>query len=100
MQEFTQNVIDVILQIPQGRVSTYGKIAAMAGNPRGARQVSRILHTMTRKYDLPWHRIINSKGKIAILDPVGAEKQRTLLKNEGVEVSLNFTISLKKYVWG
>ncbi len=83
MQEFTQKVIDVILQIPRGKVTTYGRIAAMAGNARGARQVSRILHTMTRKHNLPWHRVINAQGKIAIQNPTGAEEQRALLESEG-----------------
>jgi len=82
LQEFTQNVINAIQQIPCGKVCTYGRIAALAGNPRGARQVSRILHSMTLKYNLPWHRVINSTGKIVIQSPVGAEEQRVLLESE------------------
>lgn len=99
MQEFTRNVIDVIKNIPVGKVSTYGSIAAMAGNPRAARQVVRVLNTQSKKHDLPWHRVINSKGKIAITDPDGAEQQKILLLGEGVEVTDTLTISLKRYNW-
>ena len=45
---------------------TYGQIATLAGSPRGARQVVRVLHTLSEKYKLPWHRVINSKGEISI----------------------------------
>jgi methylated-DNA-protein-cysteine methyltransferase-like protein len=99
VQEFTRNVIDVIKNIPEGKVSTYGAIAAMAGNPRGARQVVRVLNTQSKKHGLPWHRVINSKGKIAINDPDGAEQQKILLMGEGVEVSDTLTINLKRFNW-
>ena len=99
MQEFTQQVIDIILAIPEGKVQTYGGIAKMAGSPRAARQVTRILHSMSRKYGLPWHRIVNSKGQIAIKDPDGAEEQKFRLIKEGVEVSEKYRIDLKKYLW-
>ncbi len=99
VQEFTKRVIDVIKNIPKGKVTTYGSIATMAGNPRGARQVTRILHSMTRKYQLPWHRVVNSRGKISIPNPSGAEYQRSLLKDEGVNVSDKFQINLNKYQW-
>ncbi|MHA1457965.1 MAG: MGMT family protein [Promethearchaeota archaeon] len=61
--EFTQEVIKIIKNIPKGKVLTYGMIAKLAGNPRAARQVSWILHSSSKKYDLPWHRVINSKVK-------------------------------------
>ena len=99
MDEFTAEVIKIIQSIPEGTVITYGGIASLAGNPRGARQVVRILHSMSRKYQLPWHRVINSKGMISIPDPFGAEEQRAILRSEGVEVSDNFRINLKKFLW-
>lgn len=84
MQLFTEEVINIIKSIPKGQVRSYGEIAAMAGNPRGARQVSRILHTMTKKYDLPWHRVVNSQLSISIKDEVGAMRQQELLEAEGI----------------
>ena len=68
MTSFTENVIKVIQSIPSGNVMTYGQIASAAGSPRAARQVVRILHSMSEKYHLPWHRVINSKGEIGFND--------------------------------
>ena len=99
MNEFTKEVIDIISNIPSGKVMSYGGIAKMANNPRGARQVTRILHTMSKKHNLPWHRVVNSKGKISIPDEEGANEQRSRLIAEGVEVSENFKINLTKFQW-
>lgn len=98
MNEFTTTVVEIIGSIPKGQVATYGQVAKLAGYPRGARQVVRILHTQTRKHDLPWHRMINSKGLIAIKDVYGAEEQKSRLLAEGVEVVGN-KIDLKLYLW-
>ncbi len=76
---------------------TYGQIAALAGNPRGARQVVRLLHSLSKNYQLPWHRIINAKGEIGIPDEEGRSTQLYLLQQEGVEVSLHGRIDLNKY---
>lgn len=96
MEPFTEKVINQIKAIPTGRVSTYGQIAKLSGNPRAARQVSRLLHTMSDKYDLPWHRIINAQGKIVIADP---ERQINLLIAEGIEVINGNKVNLKHYQW-
>lgn len=96
---FTEEVVAIIKAIPEGKVATYGQIARMAGNPRAARQVVRALNTQTKKHKLPWHRVINSQGKIAIKDPYGADEQKAKLLEEGVEVSENYRISLKKFQW-
>ena len=95
MTEFTESVLDIIKSIPQGKVMTYGQIAAVAGNPRGARQVSRILHSMSVNHGLPWHRVINSQGGIS-LKGEGGFVQATLLSQEGIDV-INKKINLKKY---
>lgn len=81
---FSQRVLAVLKRIPKGQVTTYGVVAALAGNPRAARQVVRVLHSSSEKYNLPWHRVINSKGYIAIKDPAGFEEQRVLLEMEGI----------------
>jgi methylated-DNA-protein-cysteine methyltransferase-like protein len=99
MNDFTEQVIEILLSVPVGKVVTYGQVARLAGNPRGARQVVRILHSMSGKYDLPWHRVINSQGKISIPDPFGADEQRALLQIEGIEVSDSYRIKLKTYQW-
>lgn len=97
MTEFTFKVIETIKMIPYGKVMTYGQIAAYCGNPRGARQVSRILHSMSSKHKLPWHRVINSKGGISLTGE-GGFMQSELLIQEGIKVE-NKKISLKKYLF-
>lgn len=92
---FTEKVIDIIQSIPEGKVMTYGQIAKEAGNPRGARQVSWILHAMSQKYHLPWHRVINAKGEISL---TGSE-QEDLLALEGVEQNVRGRIDLNVYQW-
>jgi methylated-DNA-protein-cysteine methyltransferase related protein len=96
---FTEKVVEIIKQIPPGKVMTYGQIAGVAGSPRAARQVVRILHSMSKKHKLPWHRVINAKGQIAIQDEEANEEQRLNLEMEGVEVGLHGEINLNEYRW-
>ncbi len=95
---FTDRVKDIIKKIPRGRVATYGQIAAYAGNPRGARQVVRILHSSTGKDKLPWHRVVNREGRIALKPGSGYEIQRGLLRNEGVKFDKNDRIDFERYL--
>jgi len=99
IRPFTQNVQGVIQSIPPGRVAPYGRIAALAGNSRGARQVSRILHSMSKKHDLPWHRVVNAAGKISLPRGRGYELQKALLESEGVFFSPAHTIDLSVHMW-
>jgi methylated-DNA-protein-cysteine methyltransferase-like protein len=97
--EFTEEVIRVISNIPEGKVLSYGGIAVLAGKPRGARQVMRILHSSSRKHNLPWHRVVNSQGKISMKDPVAYAQQKALLESEGIVFSSRDHIDLDKYFW-
>ena len=97
--EFTEMVIALLKKIPMGKVATYGQIAALAGSPRAARQVVRILHSSSKKYNLPWHRVINSQGKISLKPNQGYEIQKALLVKEKVKFSLSEQIKLNKYQW-
>jgi len=94
MTPFTENVINIIKNIPEGRVMTYGQIAKCAGSPRAARQVVRVLHSMSKNHRLPWHRVINSQGKIGLDDN---EEQIFMLESEGIEVGPHDTIDLGKF---
>mgnify|MGYP003393357768 CR=1 FL=1 len=96
--KFFKETIALIRKIPIGKVATYGQIAKLAGEPRSARQVARFLHSSSRKYKLPWHRVINSQGKLSLPDP-GLSQQRRLLMREGVEVTLGNRVSLQKFQW-
>lgn len=85
--------------IPEGRVCTYGGVAALAGSPRAARQVVRILHSLSSKESLPWHRVVNRQGKIAIPDREGFSRQKAFLEAEGVEVDDRGVLDLSRYLW-
>jgi len=96
---FHQRVAATIKQIPRGRVATYGQIAAMAGNPLGAREVVRVLHSSSDKYKLPWHRVINRLGKISLWRNQGYERQKALLAREGLVFGLRDVIDLDRFRW-
>ena len=73
----------VILSIPAGKVSTYGRVAAAAGFPFYHRAVARLLR-MEPPDQLPWHRVVGAGGEIK-LPRSGAEEQRNRLEVEGVQ---------------
>lgn len=83
----TMLIIECIKAIPPGMVLSYGDVARMAGYPGGglgARQVARILASMSAKYDLPWWRVVKKDGSIALGSGHGAELQAERLRQEGV----------------
>ncbi len=86
--------------IPEGSVASYGQIAKMAGLPRrGARMVGRAVHSAPADMQLPWHRIVNAQGKIAIpKTSSGYERQQELLRAEGVEVE-DGQLDMERYRW-
>ena len=97
MTENTRKIIEQLLAVPRGKVSCYRDIAMKAGLPNGARQTVRVLHSMSEKYNLPWHRIIRSNGSIALGEGEGRELQISLLRGEGVEVSPQGRIDMERF---
>ena len=97
MTPFTEKAIAVMKTIPSGKVMTYGQIAEIAGNKTGARQVVRLLHSMSKKENLPWHRIINAKGEIGLKDEEGRFTQKEKLNAEGIHLMKNGKIDLLVY---
>jgi len=93
---FTQKVELILKSIPKGKVTSYGTIAALAGSPRAARQVVQIIH---RTDNIPWHRVINSKGEIAIKDPAGFQEQKILLTLENITTDKNGKLEMSQYKW-
>lgn len=96
-KSFYQRVISAIKSIPKGKVATYGQVALVAGNPFAARQVAYILHSSSLKHNLPWHRVVNSKGSISLKPKQGYELQKKLLKKEGIIFNKKDCIELKKF---
>ena len=95
MNLFTERVLRIIKGIPVGQVMTYGQVAAAAGSPRGARQVVRVLHSMSEKHKLPWHRVINAQGEISLT----SGNQREMLEMEGIQFGHNGKVDLNVYRW-
>jgi len=96
---FTARAVRIIRAIPRGKVATYGLVAAVAGSPLAARQVVRVLHSLSRKEHLPWHRVINSRGSISLPRGAGFERQRALLRSEGVAVTGAGGVDMKRHLW-
>lgn len=99
MNLFSEQAIKVIKSVPKGKVLTYGRVALLAGSPHAARQVGWLLNSMSEAYKLPWHRIINAKGKISMKNPMAYMEQKALLQNEGIVFLNEDTIDLKTYIW-
>lgn len=97
MDSFKQRVIQLMSTVPDGRVTTYGDIAAHAGQVNAARIVGGIAHY--GPVDVPWHRLVNRAGKLANGFPGGIEVQAELLKNEGVEVKSLKVVSFDRLRW-
>ncbi|MNK67351.1 6-O-methylguanine DNA methyltransferase, DNA binding domain [compost metagenome] len=78
---------------------TYGQIAACAGSPRAARQVVRILHSMSGTQQLPWHRVVNKQGEIALKEDESKSLQMLLLESEGIELMMGNRVDLAEHQW-
>ncbi len=81
-----------VKRVPEGKVATYGQIARLAGT--SARQVGYAMAAMPAATEVPWHRIINSQGRISLRAGEGHALQRILLEAEGVEFSIDAKIDL------
>jgi methylated-DNA-protein-cysteine methyltransferase-like protein len=98
-QEIDRRIYEVVAQVPRGRVATYGEIARRAGLPRGARRVGRALRTLAGHPPIPWHRVVNAEGRIALATGSdGAQRQRRLLITEGIAFSGD-RIDLRRFGW-
>ena len=98
--DFYKRMEKVCHIIPYGKVTTYGQIALLCGKPRNARQVGYALSHDRLESEIPAWRLVNSSGFLS-----GAayfeypELQRLLLMEEGIVVSADNRVDLKKYGW-
>jgi methylated-DNA-protein-cysteine methyltransferase-like protein len=93
-------IVGVVREIPRGRVTTYGAVAARAGLPRQARLVGKVLAGLPANNDVPWQRVVAAGGRIAF--PAGSpdrERQLSRLRREGVDVARG-RVDLARYGWG
>jgi methylated-DNA-protein-cysteine methyltransferase-like protein len=94
-----ERIFAAVRKIPRGRVCTYGGIATLAGLPGRARLVGYALHRLPANTSVPWHRVVNAAGRIALSERSGsATTQQLRLISEGVVVSAG-RISLRRFGW-
>lgn len=96
VSSFRDNVIAVVQAIPEGRVATYGQVAALAGSPRAARIVGGILRHAAD--EVPWHRVVNAQGGISTYRIGAGDLQVALLASEGVAVEAR-VVDLAAHRW-
>jgi O-6-methylguanine DNA methyltransferase len=96
MTQTYKKIYDLVKQIPQGKVSTYGEISKHLGI-KSPRVVGHALHVNPDPTSIPCHRVVNSKGMVAENFAFGGGlKQMDLLKKEGI-VFKGRKIDLEKY---
>lgn len=92
-------IYDIIRQIPEGKVASYGQIAELAGNRRWARVVGYALHAIPAGSDVPWHRVVKRDGEVfGGAKSSGGIYQTELLLKEGVGFVDGY-VDMKKYQW-
>ena len=91
----------VARQVPSGRVTTYGAVAAEAGVPGRARQVGYAMAALPDVHDVPWHRVINARGEVSARTGGSAfeQIQRNLLEAEGVVFDGRGRVDLDRFGW-
>jgi methylated-DNA-protein-cysteine methyltransferase-like protein len=97
LRSFRDAVGVVVRDVPAGRVTTYGEVAAWVGRPGAARQVGAALRSLAAEDPgFPWQRVINAQGGISTYRVGAGELQEALLRREGVEVR-NGRVDLRRY---
>jgi methylated-DNA-protein-cysteine methyltransferase-like protein len=100
MKNTFKQIYFIVRQIPAGRVSTYGQIALLVGNPRFSAVVGYALNSCPDGSDVPTHRIVNRFGGLAdAFLPLGKETHRMLLEMEGIEFLPDGNVDLERFMW-
>jgi len=98
--DINHRIWQVIALIPSGKVATYGDIAHQAGLAKAARRVGRALRQLPPGTKIPWHRVINSQGRISLPEGSASQyTQRDRLEAEGIVFRANKSVDMKKFRW-
>ena len=95
--DFRQRVYELVAKIPQGRVMTYGQIAALCGAAWAAWEVGQMAHNGPS--ELPWQRVVNKQGGLARGYPGGLDGHKSALEADGVKVGDDYTIEVDGLLW-
>ena len=100
MNEFTKRIYETVKQIPAGCVASYGQVAALAGNPRGARGVGFALHRNPQPGVIPCHRVVFKDGSVCTGFAFGGPQvQRRMLEEEGVVFLPDGRVDMDRCRW-
>lgn len=97
---FPERVYQVVLQIPRGKVTTYGSIAAVLGNRRAARMVGWAMSSCPEDVSVVAHRVVNRYGELSGGWAWGhPEIMKALLLDEGVSFVAEYQVDLERHLW-
>lgn len=97
---FFEKVYDIVRQIPEGKVTSYGAIAKALGSARSARMVGWAMNASHGRDDVPAHRVVNRIGMLSGKHHFdGTNLMQQLLENEGIEVINNQIVDFEKHFW-
>lgn len=97
---FFLKVYEVVRQIPEGKVTSYGAIAKYLGSPQSSRMVGWAMNAAHSIADVPAHRVVNRKGLLTGKHHFGGGTiMQQLLENEGVQIKEDQIQDLEKYFW-
>jgi methylated-DNA-protein-cysteine methyltransferase related protein len=98
--DFRTLVLAVVARIPKGKLASYGQVAALAGFPQRPRQVGMVLSGLPEGTNLPWHRVVNTRGYVPSRGRWwGAFEQIGRLRDEGIEVDDLGNLDLETHRW-
>ena len=98
--DFFERVYQIVRQIPEGHVTSYGAIAKAIGAARSARMVGYAMNASHHLEDVPAHRVVNRSGVLTGKHHFdGTNLMQQLLENEGIKVVNNQIVDFKKYFW-
>jgi len=98
-QAVQERIREIVRQVPPGRVATYGQVAFVAGVST-ARLVGRVMAELPAGSDVPWHRVLNSQGRISRRrDGGGSPEQQRRLRREGVFLDRTGRVDFAAAAW-
>lgn len=99
-ENFFERVYEIVRQIPEGKVTSYGAIAKALGAARSARMVGWAMNASHNLDDVPAHRVVNRIGMLSGKHHFeGTNLMQQLLENEGIKVVENQIIDFEKHFW-
>lgn len=97
---FFEKVYEVVMQIPYGKVTSYGAIAKYLGTARSARMVGWAMNGASTKPEIPAHRVVNRNGVLTGKHHFsGTNLMQQLLESEGIKIDNNQIVNFKHHFW-